>query len=144
MSRTGQASERISTLAGGMILVTATALVAGAGLLAGTAEKPGGGAALAFAAGVCLAGALGGWTLARWPVSIPSRRVAQGLGSTAVRLFGPLVALGWLQAAAPGLRQAGAGEWLLIFYLVLLAVDIFLTIIGGPQHRKNTGEISEN
>lgn len=144
MSRTGQASERISTLAGGMILVTATALVAGAGLLAGTAEKPGGGAALAFAAVVCLAGALAGWLMARWPVSIPSRRVAQGLGGTAVRLFGPLIALGWLQAAAPELRKAGAGEWLLIFYLVLLAVDIFLNIIGRAQERKNTGEIPEN
>lgn len=144
MSRTGQASERISTLGGGAILVTATALVAGGAVLAGAADKPGGGTALAFAAVVCLAGALGGWTLARWPVSVPSRRVAQGLAGTAVRLFGPLVALGWLQAAAPGLRQAGAGEWLLIFYLVLLAVDIFLTIIGGSQERKNTGEIPKN
>lgn len=144
MNRPTPSRNRISTAAGVMILVATGSVGGAAALLTGAGRKPGGMAAVGFAAGVCLAGSIAGWIVARWPVSNPSRGVTQGLAGTAVRLFLPLFALGWLQVAAPGFLAAGAGAWLLIFYLALLAVDIFLTIIGGPQDRKNTGEISEN
>jgi hypothetical protein len=144
MSRPPPARDRIATPVGGAILVGTAILVAGAALGSGAAQEPGGGAAVGFAAAVCLAGSLGGWLLARWPAAMPARRVAQGLAGTAVRLFVPLFALAWLQAAAPGLRGAGAGKWLLIFYLALLAVDIFLTIIEGFLPGKNAGEIPKN
>jgi hypothetical protein len=144
MSGPERTRERVSTLGGAACLVATALLMAGGWILAGAADSPGERAAMAFAALVCLAGSLVGWLLARWPVFSPSRRVAQGLAGMAVRLFVPLFALGWLQVAAPGLRKAGAGEWLLIFYLALLAVDIFLNIIGGTERRKNTGEIPEN
>lgn len=135
---------RVSLAGGAAILVATVSAGAAAALLTGAGQKPGGATAVGFAAGVSLAGALGGWFVVRWPVSIPSRRVAQGLAGTAVRLFVPLFALGWLQAAAPGLRAAGAGEWLVIFYFALLAADIFLTMIGAGQIGKNAGSTPEN
>jgi hypothetical protein len=144
VNRSTQAPNRAWTLVGVVALVATAGVVAGAALGSGAAQEPGGGTAVGFAAAVCLAGSLGGWLLARWPAAMPARRVAQGLAGTAVRLFVPLFALAWLQAAAPGLRGAGAGKWLLIFYLALLAVDIFLTIIEGFLPGKNAGEIPKN
>lgn len=132
--------DRSRSLVGAAILVATAAVTAGAACIGGSMDTPGAPAAVGFAAAVCLAGSLGGWILARWPAAIPSRRVSQGLAGSAVRLFLPLFALGWIETSSPRLRDAGAAKWLLIFYLVLLAVDIFLTIIGGDFAGKNTGQ----
>lgn len=138
---TAPSRSRAWTIVGAASLVLVTALAAGFAIGTGAAERPGGGEALAFAATVCLAGGLAGWLLARWPVTLPARRVSQALAGVAVRLFTPLFALGWVQTSAPGLRAGGGREWLLVFYLLLLATDIFLHIMGarnGAKTRRNS------
>ena len=57
-----------------------------------------------------------------------------------LRLFLPLVALGWLQSAGGGLREAGAARFLLSFYLPLLAADIFLHMIGSQNRPGISGK----
>jgi len=144
LNRSTQVPDRAWTLVGVVGLVATAGVVAGLATLLGATRRPAGAKAVAFAAAVCLAGAVAGWLLARWPVSIPARRVAHGLGGAGVRLFTPLLALGWIQAATPELRQAGAGECLLVFYLSLLAVEIFLHIMGERAMRKNSEKNSSN
>lgn len=94
--------------------------------------------AIAFAAAVCGPGAIGAWLLARWPVRTPAGAVSIGLGAVALRLLVPLSALAWLQAAAPRLREAGAGGMVLTLYLALLATDLALTIVGRPKNPGNS------
>jgi hypothetical protein len=90
--------------------------------------------AVACAATVCLAGGIGGWVVARWPTRNPSLAVAKGLGAVSLRIFLPLLALGWLQTpAGRGLRDAGADRLLLVFYLATLATDILLHIMGARR-----------
>lgn len=141
---TGLTGERSWTIVGAASLVVVTAMAAGFAIWTGATDRPGGGEALAFAAAACLAGGLAGWLLERWPVSLPARRVAQALAGAAVRLFTPLFALGWLQTSAPGLRAGGGREWLLVFYLLLLATDIFLHIVGGRNGAKTRGNNPAN
>ena len=117
-------------------VVLAAVLAAAAGLaMTGGADHPRKGEAVGFAAAVCLVGACGGWIIARWPTANPALGVAKGLGAITLRLFLPLVALGWLlQSAGGGLDEAGAARFLLSFYLPLLAADILLHIIGSQNH----------
>lgn len=96
-------------------------------------------AAIAFAAGVTLLGLLGGWLAACWPASTPWARVTSGLATVALRILPALVALGWLQAGVGPLRDAGAGELLVLFYLTALAVEITRTIMGSSRHRQEPG-----
>jgi hypothetical protein len=65
------------------------------------------------------------------------------MGAVGLRIFPLLVALGWLQVAGGSLRTEGAAEWMLVFYLVLLATDVLLHIIGS-QSRRNGGASSTN
>jgi len=60
----------------------------------------------------------------------------------ALRIFLPLAAMGWLQAGGSGLREAGAGKFLLIFYLAVLATDILLHIMGDRELRGIRGKNS--
>jgi len=127
--------------AGALAAVLATA----AGLtMAGGADHPRKGEAVGFAAAVCLVGACGGWLIARWPISNPALGVAQGLGATALRIFLPLIALGWLLTDGSRLEEAGAAQFLLNFYLLLLATDILLHIIGSRIHRGFGGKKTVN
>lgn len=120
-------------------VVLAAVLAAAAGLaMTGGADHPRKGEAVGFAAAICLVGACGGWIIARWPTANPALGVTKGLGAITLRLFLPLVALGWLQSAGGGLREAGATEFLLCFYLPLLAADILLHIMGS-QNRPGIG-----
>ena len=99
--------------------------------------------AVACAATVCLAGGIGGWVVARWPTRSPSLTVAKGLGAVSLRIFLPLVALGWLQTpAGRGLRDAGADRLLLVLYLAVLATDILLHIMGSRELRRIRGKNS--
>ena len=122
-------------------VVLAAVLAAAAGLaMTGGADHPRKGEAVGFAAAVCLVGACGGWIIARWPTANPALGVAKGLGAITLRLFLPLVALGWLQSAGGGLREAGAARFLLSFYLPLLAADIFLHMIGSQNRPGISGK----
>jgi hypothetical protein len=136
-------SKPVSTGAGvavlGAVLATGVAVAIAAG-----GDKPGWGAAVAFAAGVSLIGSVGGWLLAGWPTANPASGVAKALGAVAVRMFMPLIALGWLQTEGRELRGAGADRLLLIFYLALLATDILLHIMGGRNPRGFGGKNAVN
>lgn len=123
---------------GGVLAVGTTLAIAFGG--GGPAWK----AAVWFATGVSLVGSLGGWLLARWPTVNPASGVAKGLGAMVLRMFLPLAALAWLQSGGRELREAGADKLLLIFYLALLATDIFLHIMGGRNSRGNGGDNAAN
>jgi hypothetical protein len=123
----------------------AVVLAGGSSLALATGGKePRLGEAVGFAAAVCLFGAFGGWIVARWPVRNPAIAVAKGLGAVTLRIFLPLVALGWLQSGGGWLRAAGADRFLLFFYLALLATDIVLHIIGSRNSPGSSGEKMAN
>jgi hypothetical protein len=108
--------------------------------------------AVALAGGVCLAGSLGGWLLARLgdrlaASPVAGRRavaVAAGLAAIALRLALPLAALAWLQTGGKTLVAAGADALLLGLYLALLATDISLTIIGRSERSRSRGHMDAN
>lgn len=104
---------------------------------------PGRRRAIGFAAGICLVTSLGGWLAGRVAPANPARAVGLGIGAVGLRIFPLLLALGWLQTAGGSLRADGAGEWMLVFYLVLLATDILLHIMGS-RGRQNGGASSTN
>ena len=134
--------RRSWTVAGAAILV---AVLAGAvGIAVATDDGgPGRRRAIGFAAGICLVTSLGGWLAGRAAPADPARAVGLGMGAVGLRIFPLLVALGWLQVAGGSLRTEGAAEWMLVFYLLLLATDILLHIIGA-RSRRNRGASSTN
>lgn len=71
--------------------------------------------------------------MSRWPTKNPALAVATGLGAVSLRIFMPLAALGWVQFGDRELREGGAGRFILVFYLLLLATDIFLNIMGAGR-----------
>jgi heme A synthase len=119
-----------STFTGVVIQAAVLAMAAAMGWAAGN-DQPSRAAAVGFAAAVCLGGVVGGWAAALWRGSTPAARVTAALAVVALRIFPALVALGWLQTPAGfRLREAGAGGMLVAFYLAVLAVDVFLNIMG--------------
>ena len=141
MTATKWPTERGWTLFGTAVL--AAVLAGAAGLaIAFRGATPRAGEAIAFAATICLAGGVGGWVVARWPTTNPALGVAKGLGAVTLRIFLPLVAMGWLQAGGGWLREAGADRFVLIFYLAMLATDILLHIMGDCELRKIRGKNS--
>lgn len=100
--------------------------------------------AVGFAAAVCLVAACGGWLMARWATGGPSARVGGVLGVVLMRTFPALLALGWLQTAGQGLRDAGAGGMLVVFYLVALAGDVIWNIMGAFRSPRPPGVRSLN
>ena len=129
------------TLFGTAVLAAVLASAAGLAIVAG-GETPQTSEAVAFAATICLAGGVGGWIIARWPTSNPASGVAKGLGAVTLRIFMPLVAMGWLQAGGGWLREAGADRFVLIFYLAMLVTDILLHIMGDCERRRIRGKTS--
>ena len=122
------------TAIGTAVLIAVLAVAAGVAMAA-TGETPRAGEAVAFAASICLLGGVGGWVVARWPTRDPALGVAKGMGAVTLRMFLPLAALGWLQFGQSGLREAGADNFLLVFYLLLLATDILLHMMGDEEIR---------
>jgi hypothetical protein len=136
-----RAAELGWTLFGTAVLAAVLAAAAGLAIVAG-GETPRTSEAVAFAATICLAGGVGGWIVARWPTTNPASGVAKSLGAVTLRIFLPLVAMGWLQAGGGWLREAGADRFVLIFYLALLATDILLHIMGDRELRRIRGKKS--
>lgn len=120
-------------------VVTALALAVAVGLAALAGQNT---SAIAFAAGVTLLGLIGSWLAARWPTTTPAARVTSGLATVALRILPALVALGWLQAGGTPLRDEGAGELLVMFYLTALAVEITRTIMASSRRRPEPGAAS--
>jgi len=118
------------TLFGAGVLAAVLATAAGLAMVTGGGH-PRLGEAVRCAAAVCLVGSCGGWLIARWPIATPALGVAQSLGAVTLRIFLPLITLGWLQTEGSRLREAGAAQFLLNFYLLLLVTDILLHIIGS-------------
>jgi len=131
------------TLMGAAVLLAAQGVAVAIALAVGNG-RPRWAEAVAFAAGICLMGALGGWLIARKPAKNPALAVAGGLAAAGFRLFLPLAALVWLQGGGAGLRAAGAGGLIVGFYLALLATDIFLHIMGSGRDRRRSGGTREN
>lgn len=99
--------------------------------------------AIAFAAGIALVGGLGGWLAGRQRTTEPARAVGANLAAVCLRFFPALAAVAWLHVAGGRLRENGATEWLLGFYLASLATDVLLNIIGllGGRHGGTGREI---
>jgi hypothetical protein len=112
--------------------------------LAGGWDRPHRSDAVAFAAGVCLVAVGGAWIAARRPGGTPAARTAAALGVVCLRIFPALAALGWLQTRGGTLRDAGAAELLVIFYLVVLAVDLMVNIMGSRRGPANPGSKAAN
>lgn len=130
------------TLLGAALLLTILAVLAGAAIARGGPSGVGESEwrrAVAIVSGVCGVSSLGGWLVARLGAGGPALAVSGALGGSGLRLLLPLLLLGWLSldpATAPAagrLRDAGAGGLLVVFYLTLLASDILLHIMWGPQ-----------
>lgn len=122
---------RVSTVGGAAILVGVVAVgVVGAVLVQGTA--PAELAAIFWAAAVAGGAAVAGWCVARLGHGrAAGLAVAGGLGATLVRLLPVLAALGWITSREQGTGADRSGALLVIFYLVLLATDVLLNMIGG-------------
>ena len=101
--------------------------------------------AVVFAAAACLAGLVGGWAAAQWGRGSPATRVSAALAVVGLRMFPALGTLGWLQTPAGSrLREAGAGEMLLAFYLAVLAADVILNIMGTGRGGSAAGPPAAN
>lgn len=122
------------TWIGAAALVAVAAIVA-AVILASGDRQPGRVQAVAFAAGICLAGGLGGWLAGRLRPVEPAVAVGAGLAAVSLRFFPALLAVGWLQVAGGRLAERGAATWILVFYLAVLATDILLHIMGARRSR---------
>jgi len=128
------ADHRRTTWLGAVALLAVLALITAAALLIGP-DQPHWPQAVGVAAAVTGIATLGGWIVGRRRTPSPGGGVASALGGTALRIFIPLAALGWLSTGDP----LSAGSWgpalLVIFYLPLLATTIVLTIMEQVYHR---------
>lgn len=124
---------RVSPVAGAAVFVGVLAVSVGVSVaLLGTG--PAQLRAVAMAAGVTGAGSLAGWFVARWGRGKSAGlAVASGLGATLVRLFPVLIALGWLVSREEGMGPGRPDLLLVIFYLLMLATDVLLNMIEGPE-----------
>jgi len=128
---------RRATAGGGVTLAAVLVLLVAGGLATGDGGRDRRDA-VALAAAVCGGGALSGRLLGRRAFRSPAAGVSLGLGAVALRILPALAALAWIQAAAPRLRAAGGGEMMVVFYLALLAADLFSTIIGGRRDARDS------
>jgi len=128
------------------VAVQAAVLAASAAVAwAAAGDRPDRNQAVGFAVAACLVGLLGGWAAAQWRGGTPAARVSATLAVVGLRIFPALAALGWLQT--PGgsrLREAGAGEMLLAFYLAVLAADVILNIMGSGGGGSAAGPTTAN
>ena len=116
-----------TALLGCVALLATACLLTACGLSLGP-DRPGWRGSVAFAAAVCLPGALTAWILTHLPQRTAALAVATPLAAVALRIMPPLAALAWLSSRPNGPSTA---PFLVVFYLALLAVDISLHIMVG-------------
>lgn len=138
-----QLSRARSTLLGGctLLLVWGAAVAVALSLDDG---RPLWRESVAFAAGTCLIGSLGGWCTTRCFVGSPSLAVAGAMAGLLLRIMIPLAALAWLQTRGTFLALAGAGGLLTALYLTLLATDILLHIMMPPAIAERFRTVEQN
>lgn len=122
--------EQTVTWGGAIVLMTVVATITAVALAVGD-RGPERLQAIWGSAAVCLAGGLGGWLAGRIRPAQPSAAVGAGIAAICLRFFPALAALIWLQAAGGQFCEHGAAEWLLVFYLAVLATDILMHMIGA-------------
>jgi hypothetical protein len=132
-----------SAAAGIIIPLAVVAVLAVAAVVASPAT-PGRGRAVAFAAGVCSLGCAAAWAVGRVRTASPAGRVTAPLAATSLRLAPALVALGWLQTGGRPLADAGAGEFLVGFYLAALAAEVIRMIIARRAGARRRGDTHPN
>lgn len=134
----------VSRAAGAGILLAVLA-VAAIGAIAMLGAGPAQLRAVALAAAVAGGGAVAGWLVAGWGWGKSAgTAVAGGLGATLVRLFPVLVALGWLMSREEGMAPGRPDLLLVFFYLLLLATDVLLNMIGGRETLPDRGNARPN
>lgn len=126
------------TILGACVLMATLASMAAAALATGDGNQSWR-RAIAFSTAVCGSGALAGWVIARLTHRAPALAVACGLGAVLARIFLPLAGLAWLQGGGSRLCGPDAGRLLVVFYLVLLATDVILHIIGARGSIRRSG-----
>lgn len=127
----------------GAAALIAVLLIAVAVAMRSTPDSSDGSRAILFAAGLALAGSLGGWIVGRLRPTEPARAVAVGLAAVGLRLLPMLATLAWLQAAGGRPGEGGAVEWLVRFYLCLLATDVLLHMME-PGAGRRAGKSPQN
>lgn len=133
-----------TTLAGAGLLAAVLAVAAGIAVATGDGS-PVHRQAVGLAAVVVLAGSLGGWLVARWGRGrSPGIAAAAAIAATLARLTPPMVALAWLTVIDGPLAAAGAGQILMILYLVLLATGVLLHIMVGAGEARRGGADDAN
>lgn len=142
MNEIGQKPE--GWAASGILLPLAVvAMLAGAAGVAGPAT-PDRSRAIAFAAAVSSLGCVAAWAVGLIRQASPAGRVAAPLAATGLRLAPALAALAWLQSGGRSLAAAGAGEFLVGFYLAALAADVIRMIIHGRAGARRRGGTDAN
>jgi hypothetical protein len=133
VSETGKTLVGTAILAGVLAACLAVALPA-------VEQDPLGRQAVALAAATAGIGAIGGWLVGRMGRrGPPGIAVGAALGAILVRIGPPLIVLAWLSSAEGGIRKAGAGGYLVSFYLALLASDLLLNIMGRQKTSQRGG-----
>jgi hypothetical protein len=135
----GKRAAAIRVTGAGAIALAATAAVVAAAAVVLGRDQPGRIMAVAFAAAVCLPGALAAWIISRKPAANAASGVAGPLTAIASRIMPPLVALAWISSSAGTLRDAGAAPLVVVFYLALLSVDILLHV-GTRAPRRHSAK----
>jgi hypothetical protein len=142
MNEIRQAPEG-SAAAGIGVPLAVVAVLAVVAIVASPAT-PGRGRAVAFAGGVCGLGCAAAWAVGQIRPTSPAGRVTAPLAATGLRLAPALVALAWLQTGGRALADAGAGEFLVVFYLAALAADVIRMIIRGRAGARRRGGTDAN
>jgi hypothetical protein len=101
-------------------------------------DRPGWTTAVRFAATVVGVSSIGGWLLGRLPTRTAAGGVAVALAGTAARIMLPLATLGWLAAKNPSREEGFGAGVLVVFFLVLLATTLLLTMIEQWSSREKT------
>ena len=142
MNEIRQAPE--GSAAAGIIIPLAVVAVLAVAAVVASPATPGRGRAVAFAAGVCSLGCAAAWAVGRVRTASPAGRVTAPLAATSLRLAPALVALGWLQTGGRPLADAGAGEFLVGFYLAALAAEVIRMIIAERAGARRRGDTHPN
>ena len=111
----------------GLVTLAVAIALAIAGALAFRLHEGAGVAAAGVAAGVCLLGSIAALTVSQF-LQGPEAALRRVLASMALRMFVPLAFCLVVAALGGPLAEAGCVYYVLVFYLVTLAVDTVLAL----------------